>query len=160
MLKALYILFPWQTCSIRYTISTSLGSIQRYAIINARKLLVHISTTIYSHACTHFYSWVNWSNVEWKTIAQGFNITAENWGRSCGLMDTVCWTLVCLQVNLGHYMRTLFFDIMQAEDVLFICLLSSKPETRTTSRKWREAAMQVSKILLSLWVWYHCICFW
>ena len=52
--------------------------------------------------------------------------------------------------NLGHYMRTLFFDIMQAEDVLFICILSSKPETRTTSRKWREAAMQVSKILLSL----------
>ena len=55
-----------------------------------------------------------------------------------------------LSVNLGHYMRTLFFDIMQAEDVLFICILSSKPETRTTSRKWREAAMQVSKILLSL----------
>ena len=52
-------------------------------------------------------------------------------------------------------MRTLFFDIMQAEDVLFICILSSKPETRTTSRKRREAAMQVSKILLSLWVWYH-----
>ena len=29
-------------------------------------------------------------------------------------MNTVCY---CLQVNLGHYMRTLFFDIMQAEDV-------------------------------------------
>ena len=42
-------------------------------------------------------------------------------------------------------MRTLFFDIMQAEDMLFICILSLKPETRTTSRKWREAAMQVSK---------------
>ena len=57
-------------------------------------------------------------------------------------MNTVCY---CLQVNLGHYMRTLFFDIMQAEDVLFICILSSKPETRTKSRKRREAAMQVSK---------------
>ena len=82
----------------------------------------------------------------------GFNITAENWRHSCWLMNTVCY---CLQVNLGHYMRTLFFDIMQAEDVLFICILSSKPETRTKSRKRREAAMQVSKILLSLWVWYH-----
>ena len=92
--------------------------------------------------------WVNWSNVEWKRIAQGFSITAEH---SCWLTNTVCWTLVCLQVNLGHYMRTLFFDIMQADNVLFICILSSKPETRTTSRKWREAAMQVSKILK-----YYC----
>ncbi|KAK2189190.1 hypothetical protein NP493_113g00032 [Ridgeia piscesae] len=38
------------------TISTSLGSIQQYATINARKLLVHISTTVYSHAGTHLYS--------------------------------------------------------------------------------------------------------
>ena len=30
------------------TISTSLGSIQPYAAINARRLLVHISTTVYS----------------------------------------------------------------------------------------------------------------
>ena len=30
------------------TISTSLGSIQPYATINARRLLVHISTTVYS----------------------------------------------------------------------------------------------------------------
>ena len=31
------------------TISASLGSIQPYATINARRLLVHISTTVYSH---------------------------------------------------------------------------------------------------------------
>ncbi|KAK2160421.1 hypothetical protein NP493_1647g00004 [Ridgeia piscesae] len=30
---------------------------------------------------------------------------------------------------------------MQAEDVLFICILSSKPDTRTTSRKWRECRL-------------------
>ena len=30
------------------TISASLGSIQQYAAINARRLLVHISTTVYS----------------------------------------------------------------------------------------------------------------
>ena len=30
------------------TISTPLGSIQPYAIINARRLLIHISTTVYS----------------------------------------------------------------------------------------------------------------
>ena len=30
------------------TISASLGSIQPYAIINARRLLVHIATTVYS----------------------------------------------------------------------------------------------------------------
>ena len=30
------------------TISTSLGSIQPYATINARRLIVHISTTVYS----------------------------------------------------------------------------------------------------------------
>ena len=30
------------------TISASLGSIQPYATINARRLLVHISTTVYS----------------------------------------------------------------------------------------------------------------
>ena len=32
------------------TISASLGSIQPYATINARRLLVHISTTVYSQA--------------------------------------------------------------------------------------------------------------
>ena len=31
------------------TISASLGSIQPYATINARRLLVHISTNVYSH---------------------------------------------------------------------------------------------------------------
>ena len=36
------------------TISASLGSIQPYATINARRLLVHISTTVYSQVliCT------------------------------------------------------------------------------------------------------------
>ena len=44
-------------------------------------------------------------------------------------MNIVCY---CLQVNLGHYMRTLFFDIMQAEDVLFICIYhrSQRPERK------------------------------
>ena len=51
------------------TISTSLGSIQPYATINVWMVLVHISTTVYSHAGTHLYSWVNWSNVEWTNPA-------------------------------------------------------------------------------------------
>ena len=53
-------IFSPQDCSKRFTlyfpgrpvqsntVSTSLGSIQPYAAINARKLLVHISTTAYS----------------------------------------------------------------------------------------------------------------
>ena len=49
------------------TISTSLGSIQPYAAINAQRLLVHISTTCLLPD-THLYSWVDWSNVEWKNL--------------------------------------------------------------------------------------------
>ena len=55
-----------------YTISASLGSIQPYATINARRLLVHISTTIYSQILIHLYSWMNWSNVEWKNLQHRF----------------------------------------------------------------------------------------
>ena len=40
------------------------GSIQSYAIINARRLLVHMSTIVYSQES----SWVNWSNIEWKIL--------------------------------------------------------------------------------------------
>ena len=45
------------------TISASLGSIQPYATINARRLTVHISTTVYSQVLILF-SRVNWRNVE------------------------------------------------------------------------------------------------
>ena len=39
------------------TISTSLGSIQPYATINARRLLVHISTNVYSQVPVHTAEW-------------------------------------------------------------------------------------------------------
>ena len=50
------------------TVSSSnvLGRMQPYATINARSLHVHISTTVYSQV--QLYSWVNWSNVEWKNV--------------------------------------------------------------------------------------------
>ena len=44
------------------TISASLGNIQPYATINARRLLIHISTNWVID------SWVNWSNVEWTNL--------------------------------------------------------------------------------------------
>ena len=43
------------------TISTSLGSIQPFAAINARRLFIHISTIVYS-----------------QKLAQGFNTTAQD----------------------------------------------------------------------------------
>ena len=75
--------FGPQDCSKRFTlyfpgrpvqsntISTSLGSIQPYATINARRLYVHISTTVYSLVLIY------WSNVERKNLAQGFNTAAH-----------------------------------------------------------------------------------
>ena len=39
------------------TISTSLGSIQPYATINAQRLLVHISTTVYSQVLIYTAEW-------------------------------------------------------------------------------------------------------
>ena len=100
LLKALYTLFSWQTFSISDSISTNLRSIHQYAIINARKLLVHISTTVYSHTGTHLYSWINWSNVEWNKIAQGFNITAQesNPGPLRGESETLPLSHYALQI--------------------------------------------------------------
>jgi len=40
-----------------YTISTSLGSIQSYAAINARRLLMHIPTTCLLPG-SHLFSWM------------------------------------------------------------------------------------------------------
>ena len=56
------------------TISASLGSIQPYATINARRLLIHISTTVYSH------SFIQLSELEQcrvNKLAQGFNTAAR-----------------------------------------------------------------------------------
>ena len=39
------------------TISASLGSIQPYAAINVRRLLVHISTTVYSQVLIYLAEW-------------------------------------------------------------------------------------------------------
>ena len=39
------------------TISASMGSIQPYAKINARRLLVHISTTVYSQLLIYSAEW-------------------------------------------------------------------------------------------------------
>ena len=59
------------------TISTSLGNIQLYATINARRLLVHISTTVYSQV----YSVIQLRELEQcrvKKIAQGFITAARD----------------------------------------------------------------------------------
>ena len=48
-------------------ISISLGSIQPYATINARRLLVHIVTTVYSQVFIQL-SELSQSNVEWKNL--------------------------------------------------------------------------------------------
>ena len=58
------------------TISTSLGSIQPYATINAQRLLVHISTTVYSQI-----TYIQLSELEQcivKKLAQCFNTAAQN----------------------------------------------------------------------------------
>ena len=58
------------------TISTSLGSIQPYATINARRLLVHIH-----HLSIARYSFIQSSGLEQcrvKILAQGFNTAAQD----------------------------------------------------------------------------------
>ena len=52
------------------TVSTYLGSIQWYAAINARRLLVHISTTVYSQILIYPLSELEQCRV--KKLAQGF----------------------------------------------------------------------------------------
>ena len=58
------------------TISVSLGSIQPYAAINARKLLVHISTTVYSQVLI-FIQLSELEQCRVKKLAQGFNTAAR-----------------------------------------------------------------------------------
>ena len=58
------------------TISVSLGSIQPYAAINARRLLVHISTTVYSHVLI-FIQLSELEQYRVKKLAQGFNTAAR-----------------------------------------------------------------------------------
>ena len=58
------------------TISASLGSIQPYATINAQRLLVHISTTVYSQV-----SFIQLSELEQcrvKKLTRGFNTAAQD----------------------------------------------------------------------------------
>ena len=58
------------------TISASLGSIQPYAASNARRLLVHISTTVYSQVLILIQlSELDQSRV--KKLGQGFNTAAR-----------------------------------------------------------------------------------
>ena len=56
------------------TISASLGSIQPYAAINARRLLVHISTTVYSQVLIQLNEL---EQCRVKKLAQGFNTAAH-----------------------------------------------------------------------------------
>ena len=59
------------------TISASLGSIQPYATVKARRLLVDISTTVYIAR----YSCIQLSELEQyrvKKLAQGFNTAAQD----------------------------------------------------------------------------------
>ena len=58
-------------------VSTSLGSIQPYTTINARRLLIHISTTV--HVAR--YSFIQLSELKQcrvKKPARGFNTTAQD----------------------------------------------------------------------------------
>ena len=55
------------------TISTSLGSIQPYATINVRRLLVHISIVRYS-----FIQLNELEQCRLKTLAEDFNTTAQD----------------------------------------------------------------------------------
>ena len=56
------------------TISASLGSIQHYAKINARRLLIYISTTVYSQ----FIQLSELEQCRVKKLAQGFNTIAQD----------------------------------------------------------------------------------
>jgi len=57
--KRFTLYFPGRHSDI---ISASLGSIQPYAAINAQRLLVHISITVYSQVL--IFIQLSWSNVE------------------------------------------------------------------------------------------------
>ena len=59
-----------------YTISVSLRSIQPYAAINPRRLLVHISTTVYSQILI-FIQLSGLEECRVKKHAQGFNTAAR-----------------------------------------------------------------------------------
>ena len=58
------------------TISASLGSIQLCAAINARRLRVHISTTVYSQVLIYTAEELEQCRV--KKLAQGFNTAAND----------------------------------------------------------------------------------
>ena len=58
------------------TVSTSLGSIQPYATITARRLLVYISTTVYSQVFIYAADKLEQCRV--KQLAQCFNTTAQD----------------------------------------------------------------------------------
>ena len=58
------------------TISASLGSIQPYAAINARRLLVHISTTVYSQILIYTAEWTG--AMLRQNLAQCFNTAAQD----------------------------------------------------------------------------------
>ena len=53
MFNALYILLPWQTCSIDWISSWLLWEASSHAAINAQRLCTEISTTVYSQVFIH-----------------------------------------------------------------------------------------------------------
>ena len=57
---------PWQTCSLRHHLGFSGNHPAKCYNLCANAARTHI------HHClkpgTHLYSWVNWSNVEWKNL--------------------------------------------------------------------------------------------
>ena len=57
------------------TISTSLGSIQLYAAVNVRWLLVYISTTVYSQVLIQL---TELEQCKVKKLAQGFKTAAQD----------------------------------------------------------------------------------
>ena len=54
----------------------NLGSIQLYAIINARRLLVYISSTVYNKVLIYTAEWTG--AMQSEKLAQGFNIAAQD----------------------------------------------------------------------------------
>ena len=54
--KALYTLLPWQTCSLRHHLGFS-GKHPAICTINVRRLIVHISTHVYSQVLIYTAEW-------------------------------------------------------------------------------------------------------